>query len=85
MKSLTAIAASHCSSQYNEPVLLLELDWSDTDTGRYAERPVSIDGVAYTAVIRKVGPIACSFDDPASEYKPVSIQLFPEDALRGRI
>lgn len=44
MKSLTSAAAAQCQARYNEPVLLLEIDWSDTDTGRYAERNVSVEG-----------------------------------------
>ena len=81
MKSLTSAAAAQCQARYNEPVLLLEIDWSDTDTGRYAERNVSVEGTAYSGVVKRVGPIACVFGGPASELRPVGVNLFPEDAL----
>ncbi len=85
MKSLTTTAATQCASRYNEPVLLFEVDWSDTETGRYADRTVSVEGVAYTGVVLRVGPIACSFGEPASEFRPVTVTLLFDDALRSRI
>lgn len=85
MKSLTPTASAQCRSRYNEPVLLLEIDWSDTEVGRYADRSVSIGGDDYLGIIKRVGPIACSFAAPASEFAPLDISLFPEDSLRQKL
>ncbi len=85
MKSLTSTAKTHSQSRYNEPVLLLEIDWSGTETGRYADRDVSIEGADYAGIVKQVGPISAAFADPASEFAPVTVVLFPEDALREKL
>ncbi len=85
MKSLTPTAESHCRSRYNEPVALLEIDWSGADTGRYAERALEVDGVMYDGIIIDIGEVSCSFDNPASERRPLSVTLFPDEALKGRL
>ena len=85
MKSLTSTAKTHCASRYNEPVLLLEIDWSESETGRYADRDVSVEGVSYSGVVKQVGPIASTFAGLASEFGPVGVTLFPEDALREKL
>ena len=82
MKSLTSNAATQSQSRYNEPVLLLEIDWSGGDTGRYSERDISIDGVDYAGTIRQIGPISCSLGSPAGS---VERELgFPTDSTRPR-
>ena len=85
MKTLTPTAESQCRSRHNEPVLLLEIDWSDTETGHYAERAVSVEGLDYSGIILEVGRIRCIFGDPSSEYKPVIVKLFPHDELRDKL
>jgi hypothetical protein len=83
MKSLTSTATTQCQSRYNEPVLLLEIDWAVNDTGRYAERDISVEGVAYSGIIRQIGPISSCFAPPDSEYAPVGVAVFIDDAFQA--
>ncbi|GAB4332508.1 MAG: hypothetical protein Kow0099_04270 [Candidatus Abyssubacteria bacterium] len=85
MKSLTETAKTHCESRYNEPVLVLEVDWSDTKTGRYAERALSVGGAYYAGIILKVSAVTCSFGEPATEFRPVTVNLFLDDELRSTL
>lgn len=85
MKTLTATAEDQCSSRYNEPALLLEIDWSENDTGRYADRAVIVGGLEYAGVISGIGPIRCLFDSPASEIRPITVTLAPSASIAGAL
>ena len=85
MKSLTSTAATQSQSRYNEPVMLLEIDWAAGDTGRYSDRDLSIEGVAYAGIVQRIGPITCSFASPDSEYAPVGVALHYDDALGEKL